>query len=267
MSDATALTGVSPDRYSLYTRADTPSLPFWSDSPVELGVKFRSDVAGVVTGIRFYKNASNTGVHTGSLWSSNGDLLATGTFTNETDSGWQQLTFANPAAIEPNTIYIASYHANVGFSVNVLYLADGTLDNGPLHAPRHSDADPNGVFIYGPGGQFPSSGSNGHYYWVDVVFAPSDVPAPAVSLNPAIATADGTADVSSLSAVASPAVATVSASSSVLLTAASLTAVILTCIARGSSRHLFPPSPRRAVKVAQEVRSVQIAYEDRRSRA
>ena len=37
-------------------------------SAVELGVKFRSDVAGYITGIRFYKGAGNTGTHVGHLW-------------------------------------------------------------------------------------------------------------------------------------------------------------------------------------------------------
>ena len=33
------------------------------DSAVELGVEFRSDVAGAISGIRFYKAATNTGTH------------------------------------------------------------------------------------------------------------------------------------------------------------------------------------------------------------
>ena len=37
-------------------------------SAVELGVKFRSDVAGYITGIRFYKGPDNTGTHVGHLW-------------------------------------------------------------------------------------------------------------------------------------------------------------------------------------------------------
>ena len=36
---------------------------------VELGVQFQSSVQGMVTGIRFYKAAANTGTHVGSLWS------------------------------------------------------------------------------------------------------------------------------------------------------------------------------------------------------
>src|SRR5262249_45060446 len=77
--------------------------------PMEVGVKFRSDVAGSIAGIRFYKGAGNNGTHTGSLWSSTGTLLATGAFVNETATGWQQLTFASPVAIAANTTYIASY--------------------------------------------------------------------------------------------------------------------------------------------------------------
>ncbi|MBK9768487.1 MAG: DUF4082 domain-containing protein [Chloracidobacterium sp.] len=42
---------------------------------VELGVKFRSDISGFITGIRFYKTAGNTGTHTGRLWSAGGANL------------------------------------------------------------------------------------------------------------------------------------------------------------------------------------------------
>lgn len=159
-------------RASIWPESATPSLLFWADNPVELGVKFRSDFAGTITGIRFYKSAGNTGTHTGSLWTSSGALLATGTFTNETASGWQQLTFANPVPIAANTTYVASYHANVGFSANIGYFLAQGADNGPLHALKFGVDGANGVFIYGPGGQFPSIGSTGQNYWVDVVFNP-----------------------------------------------------------------------------------------------
>ena len=70
---------------------------------MELGVRFRSDVAGVITGIRFYKGAQNTGPHTGNLYTATGTVLASATFTNETASGWQQVTFASPVSIAANT--------------------------------------------------------------------------------------------------------------------------------------------------------------------
>ena len=48
---------------------------------VELGVKFKADYNGTITGVRFYKAAANTGTHIGSLWSAAGTRLAQATFT------------------------------------------------------------------------------------------------------------------------------------------------------------------------------------------
>ena len=76
---------------------------------VELGVRFQADVAGVISGIRFYKARTNTGTHIASLWSNTGTLLAQATFTAESASGWQQVTFSTPVAISANTVYVASY--------------------------------------------------------------------------------------------------------------------------------------------------------------
>ena len=71
------------NNYTPYITSDTDSGSY------ELGMKFQSTVPGWVAGVRFYKGAGNGGTHTGSLWTSSGTLLATGTFTNETASGWQ----------------------------------------------------------------------------------------------------------------------------------------------------------------------------------
>ena len=114
---------------------------------MQLGVKFRSDVAGTITGIRFYKASTNTGTHVGNLWSSTGgQLLATATFSNETASGWQQVNFASPVSITANTVYVASYHANVGhYSQDSNYFATTGVDNAPLHALQNGVSGPNGV--------------------------------------------------------------------------------------------------------------------------
>ena len=121
----------------------------------------------MVTGIRFYKVGG--GVHTGSLWSSTGTLLATGTFTNETASGWQRLTFASPVAISANTVYVASYHTNVGLALDNNYFQTKGVDNGPLHALQSGVSGVNGVFAYSYGGVFPTNGGVQNY-WVDVIF-------------------------------------------------------------------------------------------------
>ena len=72
----------TPGATSIFCASAAPTTFATSDgSAVELGVKFRSDVAGTVTGVRFYKGTGTTGTHTGTLWSSTGTKLATATFT------------------------------------------------------------------------------------------------------------------------------------------------------------------------------------------
>ncbi len=160
---------------SIWNPSATPSRIETSDSgSVELGVRFRADANGIISGVRFYKGAGNTGIHIGNLWSNGGALLATATFTGETTSGWQQVSLQTPVAIAANTTYVASYHAPAGmYAVNSGYFAAGGADNAPLHALANGVDGGNGVYIYGPSGTFPANTFNSENYWVDVVYATS----------------------------------------------------------------------------------------------
>lgn len=154
--------GVCP--CSLFSDETTPTVLEVNDGvPLSLGTRFTSDVNGVVTGVRFYKSPGNTGVHAGSLWNQNGVELATGTFTNESASGWQQLSFATPVTIAKNTAYVVSYRSTTGrYSVTPNAFAQRDLSWAPLRVTSTS-----GAYTYGSG--FPSS-SSGSSYLVDVVF-------------------------------------------------------------------------------------------------
>src|SRR5207237_6846013 len=89
--------GTTTNANTIWPSTAVPAVPdVGTDSGVELGVSFKSDVNGYITGIRFYKSSANTGTHVGSLWSDSGALLASGTFGNESAPGWQQHDFANP---------------------------------------------------------------------------------------------------------------------------------------------------------------------------
>jgi len=143
---------------------------------VELGLKFRSDVAGYVTAVRFWKGNLNTGIHTGELWSVAGNLLATVTFTNESANGWQQANFSSPVAITANTTYIVSYHTTAPYIAYGPYvLASSGIDNPPLHALANGVNGGNGIYAYDttPGASSFPSLYNGQapFYWVDVVFS------------------------------------------------------------------------------------------------
>ncbi len=131
-----------------------------------MGVKFTANTSGYITGVEFYKSVANTGVHTGSLWNASGQLLATGTFTNETASGWQTLVFSTPVAITAGATYTAGYHTNSGhYAVNRSYF-NAPFSNGPLTALAGG-----GVYTYGAGG-LPNQSYQGSNYWVDMLFSP-----------------------------------------------------------------------------------------------
>lgn len=191
--------------FSLFSDQDEPHVVDSQDAArVELGVRIVPSVNGTVTAIRFHKATGNTGVHTGTLWSASGTVLGTGTFTDETASGWQSLTLDRPVALTAGTTYVASYLAPDGHYSMTEHGFDTDLVNGPLTAP----AEGNGVYRYGGG--FPNETWSASNYWVDVVFDPasaSDTTAPVISGataaagSPTSATVTWTTDESATSTV------------------------------------------------------------------
>src|SRR5664280_1924694 len=170
----TCLPASGTESASLWPTTATPKVSSWNDSsPVELGVGFKSDVAGNITGVRFHKGAGNTGTHSGSVWNTSGQRLATGTFARESTSGWQTLVFSTPLAISPNVTYVASYFAPKGhYAGDQDYFTGGGVASGPLHVFA-------GTYCYGSSSHYPSSTYRGTNYWVNVLFTPiSTTPTP-----------------------------------------------------------------------------------------
>jgi hypothetical protein len=160
---------------------------------IEVGMKFTSDTFGTVSGLRFYKFPTNTGTHVGSLWTSTGQLLAQATFSGESSSGWQQVSFSNPVPINPNTTYVIAYFAPVGHyaqTENYFYPPPSpapdwgsTVDSGPLHALRNTLNTTNDVYIYTGSQTFPTSTFDAENYWVDPIFSPAAPPGAATGVN------------------------------------------------------------------------------------
>ncbi|MGA8790215.1 MAG: DUF4082 domain-containing protein [Paenarthrobacter sp.] len=159
--------GVCP--CTLYQDTVTPATPNADDGvSLSLGVRFASDTAGQITGVRFYKAAGNTGTHTGSLFTATGQLLATVTFTNESSTGWQTATFSQPVTITADTEYVAAYKAPTGkYSYTAGGFGEG-FTSGPLRTAADSGA-------FGYNSDFPASSSTASYL-VDVVFATAAQP-------------------------------------------------------------------------------------------
>ena len=156
---------------TIWSASTIPAVASTSDTASnELGLKFRADTAGLVTGIRFYKGSTNTGTHVGHLWTRTGTLLGTVTFSGETASGWQQANFATPIQVTAGTTYIVSYYAPNGhYSQNVSYFATTGVTNSPLTALQNGVDGANGVYRNGSSG-VPTSSYSSSNYWVDVVF-------------------------------------------------------------------------------------------------
>lgn len=172
LSVSLTITTVPPPSISGYSLFSSTTVPAFIDAnaggPLEMGLRFTSDRNGYIAGIRFYKGPKNVGPHVGTLWTTNGQVLAEATFVNETPSGWQQVNLASPVAIAANKIYVVSYHSSGYYDYD-----PGTfkspVDNPPLHAVT-TNVMTNGSYSSGASSTFPTSDAGGANLWVDVVF-------------------------------------------------------------------------------------------------
>src|SRR4030095_395671 len=110
----------------------------------------------------------------GSWWSSAGTLLASATFTNESASGWQTVTFAQPVTVVTGTTYVASYHSNGFYAVTPNYFATSHT-SASRTAPPSATSGGNGVYAYGASSLFPTATYNATNYWVDVLYNSQNV--------------------------------------------------------------------------------------------
>jgi YD repeat-containing protein len=147
-----------------------------STDDTEVGVRFMPVADGTVSGVRFYKGPANTGSHVGSLWSADGSLLASATFTGESSSGWQSVNFPQSVPVLAGQTYVASYRApNGGYATTDNQFAVDR-DTFPYHIVAGS-----GVTHAGAG--FPATAGNTNY-WVDVTLQ-TDAVRGTTATNPA----------------------------------------------------------------------------------
>ena len=122
--------------------------------------------------MRFYKLPQNTGIHVGSLWAANGTLLGRVTFSDETDSGWQEARLPTSVPIVAHKAYVVSYHTDNGFGYDSGYFTTSRF-RAPLYATANGVDGGNG--LYGSAGSMPTNGG-GNNYWADVVFGSNPLP-------------------------------------------------------------------------------------------
>ncbi|UGQ10600.1 DUF4082 domain-containing protein [Yinghuangia sp. ASG 101] len=175
---------------------------------VELGVRFVPKTNGRVLGVKYWKDAANTGIHRGFLWDTATGTATSATFQNESATGWQQVLFATPVDVTAGTTYIASYVAPNGRYTATTGFFNQPLDSEQLTAPASTAGQGNGVYQAGPGGTtMPNNSWNASNYWVDPIFEPGvDATAPTVTATSPAAAATGVAINDGLGATFSEAV-------------------------------------------------------------
>ena len=159
---------------SLFT-TQTPASLHNSDGPTtnyELGMKFIPAVNGQITAIRYWKDSSETGTHTGRIWNASGSQLTSVVFSGETSSGWQQQALPTPLSVTAGAQYTVTVNTGATYYVFTQNGLQTKITNGNLS----SVVGTNGVF--GSVGQYPTQTWNSSNYFRDIVFVANDTPTP-----------------------------------------------------------------------------------------
>lgn len=145
---------------------------------IEVGMRFKADQNGYVSGARFYKVSGMSGTHTASLWDNMGNRLTQATFTSESSTGWQQVNFS-PIAVTANSLYTVSVFMADGNYAATSNFFTTNINNSPLIAPSDGTAydglGNRGQGDYNDSGssRYPAQTYNAGNYWVDVSYVAS----------------------------------------------------------------------------------------------
>ena len=178
---------------SIVNNSGTPAQTAANDHQggIEVGVRFRTDVAGTIQGIQFYRGATDSGTYQVQLWDNSGGLLGSGsiTFSGASSPAWQQVFFTTPVAIAASTPYVASVFSPNGYYAFTDSYFTQDIANPPLHGLQDGVSGPNGIYKYTSAPVFPSQTYRSSYYWVDVIFntpsGPDHTPPTISAISPA----------------------------------------------------------------------------------
>lgn len=138
------------------------------NTPVNLGVRFRSTVTGKVKGVRIWKRETNGNGQIVALWSNTGDQLATANIPDDV-TGWVDGIFSSPVDIDAEVTYVASMYSPSGQFVSSPDFFDAQWTNAPLIGLQDGDDGDNGCYSYAGTLTFPTSTIFSANYWVNPI--------------------------------------------------------------------------------------------------
>jgi hypothetical protein len=148
--------------------SDRPVIHDGDTAAVELGLRFRTDRDGWITGFVFRSFASDPSLLTGHLWSGAGALLAEGS-PQPLPDGEFQVSFATPVPVQTGLTYVVSYYTPTGdyASTEDYFTAEYPI---PPFTTVVDAAGGSGVYRYGDDGGFPDQTWHASNYWVAPMF-------------------------------------------------------------------------------------------------
>jgi hypothetical protein len=148
----------------------TPAIPDVADSFAhELGTRVRPTRAVVAKKMRFWKAPSEPSAdRVGTIWTTNGTVVATATLAAGPASGWIEGAFTAPVALESGQDYVVSVSVSSHYAATNYYFAttDFVCPNGKLVAPTDTTTAPNGLF--GASRALPKQTYRSSFYFVDL---------------------------------------------------------------------------------------------------
>jgi hypothetical protein len=150
-----------------------------------LALVFSADVAGYVVGVRWFSpTVAATSAPVGMVWqptaanpnATTATLLASKTFGAITDGAWNSVLFDTPVLIAPNTPYAVGVWTPDHYTFS--NPDPWPITNGRLTAYSNATSG-NGRFENGViSGSYPTTGSAGYNFFVDVLFEQAAPPGP-----------------------------------------------------------------------------------------
>lgn len=174
---------------NLFT-SQTPTITDASDGTpgITTGTTMVFAEDGTVTGVRFYATSTVSGTYTAGLWTvdssdaGTGTLLASKTMGGAPTGGaWNSVTFDTPVSVTTGVAYRVGIFSGAGRYVATVAFAafaggSGGLTNGDVFGPPNNDNPvgaiviKQGVFLIDAAFGYPTGGSGGTCYFVDVEF-------------------------------------------------------------------------------------------------
>lgn len=152
-------------------------------SPLEVGLRFTTERAELITGVQVYKPTDDKGdtPTTGSLWNEDGELLARTTFTPTEKVGWISVSFDKPVRASADETYTVSVYEKSATYASTLWGL-----TSPLTTSGASTQSRAGVYLHSRSTGFPYKVWNASNYWVDVQLAeaPNSDPTAAPTSSP-----------------------------------------------------------------------------------